>query len=396
MFEEMYRTAKTAKSQRAIFVGWWRNQFYALPKSSSIFDTYWDGELTSDEKDWVGDIKALYDFDITPEQIAWWRFTLTETIKDDMLMYQEYPPTEDYAFILTGITYFPVPKIRDAEKLARDCPAKHYKYVFGANWYDTEAVEANEKLAELTVWEEPQDNGVYVLGAQPAYGPSDWAHQFVVEVYRCYADRLEQVAEFVTMEINTDEFAWVIAHLGGIYRATVNMEMTGAGQSVANQLKILRRQAQQLPQMRSSALQNVLAGMSNYIWRRIDNMAGMSNSVGWVTSHSSHERMLSYFKAGFERDVIELRSVDLLYEMKKFTRAEDGLKPRGNATDGRIIATAFACSAYAEQIHGRLIDMKLTKATSQGPQPEKAMDITVNHTVGNYLKRIGLYGQPNS
>lgn len=397
MFEEMYKTAKAAKSQRAIFCGWWRNQFYVLEKGTPLFETYWDGELTEDEKAWVGDVKHLYDFDITPEQIAWWRWKLTESIKDDMLMYQEFPPTEDYAFILSGVTYFPVAKVRDTEKEARELEPKLYRYVFGNDWQDTEAVESNDKLCELTVWEDPIDTAYYVLGVQPAYGPSDWAHEFIIEVYRCYSDGMEQVAEFATMEINTDQFAWVIAHLAGAYKnSTLNMEMTGAGQSVANELKKLKRQAAVMGGKRGPALMNVLGSMSNYIWRRIDNMGGMSNSIGWVTSHSSHERALSYFKSSFERDLITLRSPELLNEMKKFTRGEDGLKPRGKAGDGRIIATSFACSAYSEQVHGRLIDAKISKNVSHAQESKTPNEITTQRNVSNYLKRIGLYDAHNS
>ena len=37
MFHDMYVTAKRAKTQRAIFCGWWRNQFYSIPAESDIY-----------------------------------------------------------------------------------------------------------------------------------------------------------------------------------------------------------------------------------------------------------------------------------------------------------------------------------------------------------------------
>jgi hypothetical protein len=38
--------------------------------------------------------------------MAWWRWKMYEGIKDDALMYQEFPPTEDYAFVMTGTSFF--------------------------------------------------------------------------------------------------------------------------------------------------------------------------------------------------------------------------------------------------------------------------------------------------
>ena len=52
----------------------------------------------------------------------------------------------------------------------------------------------------------PDNEGV---GADPAYGSSDWADRFCIQVYRCYADGLDRVAEFATSELNTYQFAWV-------------------------------------------------------------------------------------------------------------------------------------------------------------------------------------------
>jgi hypothetical protein len=88
------------------------------------------------------------------------------------------------------------------------------------------------------------DTAYYVIGADPAYGSSDWADRFCIQVYRVYADGLEQVATFATSELNTYQFAWVIAHLAGAYKnSTLNLEVNGPGQAVINELRNLKRQA---------------------------------------------------------------------------------------------------------------------------------------------------------
>lgn len=91
MFQSMWDIAKTSQTQKAIFVGWWRNEFYRIdrktPDGKKIFASYWDGKLGGEEKRWVKDIKQLYGHDVTPEQMAWWRWTVAERIGDETLAY---------------------------------------------------------------------------------------------------------------------------------------------------------------------------------------------------------------------------------------------------------------------------------------------------------------------
>ena len=164
MFHDMYVTAKRARTQRAIFCGWWRNEYYSVPASSAIYKTYWDGKLTGEEKEWTRDIKKLYGIEINSRQMAWWRWKLLEGIKDDSLMYQEFPPTEDYAFVMTGTSFFSHSRCTDSAKASKANVPDFWRYSMGAYFQDTEVIKSTEKLATLKVWEEPVDNGYYVIG----------------------------------------------------------------------------------------------------------------------------------------------------------------------------------------------------------------------------------------
>jgi hypothetical protein len=128
--------------------------------------------LTPEEKEWTRDIKKLYNFEVNSRQMAWWRWKMLEGIKDESLMYQEFPPTEDYAFVMTGTSFFSIARCTDAAKIAKKITYDNYRYVFGANFQDTEVVKSTERLATLKVWEEPVDTAYYVIGADPAYGSS--------------------------------------------------------------------------------------------------------------------------------------------------------------------------------------------------------------------------------
>ena len=393
MFHDMWTTAKKAKTQKAIFCGWWRNQFYTVDASSPIYKTYWDGKLNSEEREWTKEIKKIYNYEINSRQIAWWRWKMYEGLKDESLMYQEFPPTEDYAFIMTGTSFFSTARCTDAAKDAKKMTPDMYRFVFGANFEDTILKPSTDRLATLLIWEEPKPNGFYAIGADPAYGSSDWADRFCLQVYRCYADGMDQVAEFATAELNTYQFAWVICYMAGLYKNSVlNLEIQGGGQAVINEMRNLRRMAasHMNPQV-GRALTDVLAHMQYYLWRRNDSLGGISNSLGWLTTSQTKERMLNYFKDYFERGMLTVKSLELIDEMKSITRDGSQIAAYGRGKDDRVMATGLACAAFAEQMYPNLLRQKLTRAR-QEPNEDKTPDqMAYQKSVQTYLKNIG-YG----
>ena len=394
MFHDMYVTAKRARTQHAIFCGWWRNELYSIPADNQIYKVYWDGKLTGEEKEWTRDIKKLYNIEINSRQMAWWRWKMMEGIKDESLMYQEFPPTEDYAFILSGSSFFSTSRCTDAYKIAKKIDAEYYRYSMGVNFHDTDCLKSTERLATLKVWEEPVDTAYYVIGADPAYGSSDWADRFCILVFRCYADGMEQVCEFATSEMNTYQFAWVIAHIAGAYKnSTLNLEVNGPGQAVINELRNLKRQAANMGTKFGNSLMDVLGHMTNYLWRRQDSLGGPTNSIGWLTTSASKERMLAYMKDYFERGMLAIYSLDTLDEMKTIVRDGGSIEASGRNKDDRVIASALACAAYAEQVQPRLIQMKITRDVSRKKDAHnEPVGEAMNKNVGNYLKKIGVYG----
>jgi hypothetical protein len=391
MYHDMWTVAKKARTQKAIFCGWWRNQLYAADPQSDIYRTYWDGKLSAEEKEWTREVRKIYNYEINSRQMAWWRWKLYEGLKDESLMYQEFPPTEDYAFIMTGSSFFSTARCTDAMKVAKRIEANYFRFSMGANFQDTELLKSNARLSTMTIWEEPMAQGYYVIGADPAYGSSDWADRFCVQVYRCYADGLDQVAEFCTSELNTFQFAWVICYLAGAYRnSTLNLEVNGPGQAVINEMRNLKRQATSMGGQEGKSLHDVLGNMQHYLWRRNDNFGNVSNSIGWVTTHNSKERMLNYFKDYFERNMLQVYSTELLDEMKGIVRDQGTIAAYGRGKDDRVIASALACAAYAEQVQPRLIAMRLTREQKSNQDSSESAEVAqVQKQVGNYLKALG-------
>jgi hypothetical protein len=205
---------------------------------------------------------------------------------------------------------------------------------------------------------------------------------------------MEQVAEFATSEMNTYQFAWVIAHLAGAYKnSTLNLEVNGPGQAVINELRNLKRLAAAQGGRIGRDLLDVLGSMQNYIWRRNDTLGGMSNSIGWLTTSATKERMLNYMKDYFERGMMAIYSMDTIEEMKTMVRDGGSIEATGRNKDDRVIASALAAAAYAEQVQPRLIAQKITRDVSRKQEDFTPEQIAVGRSVSDYLKRIGIYGQ---
>ena len=397
MFHDMYKTAKFAKTQKAIFCGWWRNEYYSVEADSPMYKVYWDGKLTGEEKEWTKEIKKLYGYEVNSRQMAWWRWKMAEGIKDESLMYQEFPPTEDYAFVMTGTSFFSNSRCTEAAKIAKKTVPDCYRYTFGQHFQDTQVLRSTERLGTLRIWEEPDDKGYYVIGADPAYGSSDWADRFCIQVYRAYSDGLEQVAAFATSEMNTYQFAWVIAHLAGAYKnSTLNLEVNGPGQAVINELRNLKRLAANMGNSMGASLMNVYASMTNYIWRKNDSLGGMSSSMGWLTTSATKERMLSYMKDYFERGMMDILDMDTIEEMKTVVRDGGSIEASGRNKDDRVIASALAAAAFAEQVQPQLIGRKITRLVSKVEQNFTPEQLSVGRNVSDYLKKIGVYGDENN
>jgi len=390
MWHDMWAVAKRARTQKAIFCGWWRNELYSADAKSDVYKVYWDGKLSPEEKEWTREIKKLYQVEINSRQIAWWRWKMNEGIKDEALMYQEFPPTEDYAFIMTGSSFFSHARCTDQAKVAKQLLPRFYRFSMGQYFEDTELINSTERMATLKVWEEPVDNAYYVIGADPAYGSSDWADRFCIQIYRCYADGLDQVAEFATSELNTYQFAWVVCYLAGAYKnSTLNLEVNGPGQAVINEMRNLKRQAQTMEPRKARGLMDVLSHMQHYLWRRNDSLGGVSNSLGYLTTHSSKERMLNYFKDYFERGMMNVYSMDLLEEMKSIVRDQGSIAAYGRNKDDRVIATALGCVAFAEQLMPRLLQMRMTRDRKEEAITPVQVPV-VDKQINNYLKAIGV------
>lgn len=397
LFYDMWEEAKKAVSQRAIFVSFWANEFYRAPRDSDVWRAYWGkhGRLTPEERSWIRDVKTLYDVSIDDEQVAWYRWKIAESVGGELMVQQEFPPTEHHAFLATGTQFFGARAISDAIKQtkAQDDP-DFFRLEFKQHFWETEVVQSSHRQATLRIWEHPQPGAQYVLGCDPAYGSSELHDNHCVSVWRAFGNRVVQVAEFCDADLPTYACAWAMCWLAGAYEpCLVNLEINGPGQVIYNEITNLRKIAalKQAPQSR--ALMNVVRNIQHFLYKRVDQISGAPNALHWQTTHASKERAMNTFRDYFERGIAEPKSPQLVDEMKGIAR-EEGSAPEASSRtkDDRVTAASLAVVAWAEMLMIRLAILGVSYERQMEQQQVRAAqtgsDVT-SRMVQNMLNRVG-------
>ena len=91
--------------------------------------------------------------------------------------------------------------------------------------------------------------------------------------------------------------------------------------------------------------------------------------------------------------MMEINDMDTIEEMKTLVRNNGSIEASGRNKDDRVIASALAAAAFAEQVQPRLIAQKITRQVSRIQDDFTPEQLTVGRNVSDYLKMIGVYGQ---
>lgn len=400
-YEEMWQDAQGAVSIKPIFITWWSNDFYRCKRGSREWRQYWGHKArpTSQEIDWIKHVKTDFDFDLDDEQLAWYRFQRAEKITDEEDLYQEYPTTPEDAFQATGSKFFSGKSLLPHYRRVMGEPIpKTYRFQFGDEFTETQLIESSLKTAHLKIWEDPlgitngRPDAFYCIGGDPAYGSSENSDRYVAQVFRCWANRFEQVAELCVTDMSTDTFAWVICYLCGCYQPCVyNLEVNGPGKAVISEIDRLKKMAGvALHPWQSKTMLDVVRYMREFLYVKVDSISKRPQGVHTLTTSNEKDGYMSSLKSGFERGMVVPHSRLLLDEMKSIIRDGVWIGADGNGKDDRVIGTALAYKAWMEQLRTRLIHLNLVWV----PEEERLVQPVTNDTVAgrmvlNYLQTIG-------
>lgn len=354
-FYDMWQEARQDPTQRACFIGWWTKDTYRLERDTKAYAANWDGILSNDEKELTEEVERDFGHKISDKQWAWWRHKNRQLMGEGQgFGEQEFPTTAERAFLMTGKPFFPRMELKRGLERAYGIAFKGYRYHMTDNFADMKVEQVvREREVELSVFEEPQAGGVYALGADPAYGTSlqgnSWNDNFVVQVLRCYADRVVQVAEYSTDDISTEQFAWVIAHLAGWYRNTrLVLEITGPGVAVWQALKHLRNEitvGHRAQMAKDRGIQHILAHMNNYLYMRQDSFGSAAMLHLKMNADIKHQ-IMSRLKDAMLLGSIDIASVPLFEEMKTIINDSGWIGAEGKGKDDKVLALAQAYRGY--------------------------------------------------
>ena len=219
----------------------------------------------------------------------------------------------------------------------------------------------------------------------------------IASVWRCYGDRIVQVAEFVDAAIATYQFAWVIVYLSGAYgsrgngggTSMLNLEVNGPGTAVLNEIQNMKKQRYQEASRGDRSLMDVMGNMSDYLYRKYDSIYGSMSALHTVTTFQMKERMMNVYRDYFERGMLVPRSHELVEEMKSVVRDEGSAPaaPSGQHDD-RVIAACLACLAYNDALRQSLLSRGFNYDYVH-KEVKETMEEPIARSVQKFMREIG-------
>lgn len=387
--------AKVDRHMRFIFLGFWSQPTYSIPKHDPDFRIYWDGHLTVDEINRAKYVKEHYKYIIKPEQIAWWR--RESEFKQEEYMLRHYPWTEREAFIASGTGFFPAARTLEiSEQLSPiGPPYRGYKYIFNERFLSSRIEQVKDPdHAMLKVWEAPEPNGIYVIGVDPSGGGGGESDDHAIQVLRCYADRVVQIAEFQSNHPLTYQLAWVLAHLAGAYKDHIcNLEVTGVGAAVLPEVRNLRQLAERgilQGEPGTESILNLIGAVRWFLYKRPDTLGGAGNVIAWKANADNKYQTYSELRDSLMLRRLEIRSPKLIQQLQSIVE-DDGWIGAGQDTgenDDLVSALVLAHHAWIEWRRPMLVARNISWDSVKGERPPQDMGNVLSFAFSQHMSMI--------
>lgn len=373
---DMWNSAREDPShQKCHFTGWWGKDFQKIPKTHPDFARYGLIPVSPEEHERINEVRERYGWNISIEQLAWFRRHVdpsvdaadggSQIVEADSLQLVEQPWTEDDAFASGNSIFFDAKQLTDIAKRHASNKFKGYTYFCGYDFMNMRVIPAmNLRSVQLKVWDEPDPDGVYVVAVDPAFGTSEENDRSCIQVLRCYADGLDQVAEYAWPLITTEQLSWVIAHILGYYRnCYFVLELNGPGDAVFRSLKNLKREITRgtLHGVSiSDDFDNIFANVKFFIFQKSDTMFAGSALMMKTTGDMKvtiMEKLRDYVSNG----MLHIKSVNAIDEMKSVERKGDSIEASGANKDDRVLSLAFGVHYWQDSIRLKLSQQRITR-----------------------------------
>jgi hypothetical protein len=276
--------------------------------SGNFFHQLWVGSQTGANK-FVG---IFYPWDADGERNDDWYNDKSRNMAQWQL-HQEYPRSPDEAFIKSGNPVFDIDLLNSIVPIEADVG-----YFYEASDGSASFVPSDE--GELSIWEFPQPDGVYVIGGDVAEGlqHGDYSSAHIINA------KDGNVVAHWHGHIEPDLFGEALAELGWWYNgALLGVENNNHGLTTVK------------------AAQRV--GYRNlYRTRKLGNIRSeATEQLGWRTTTTSKPLMIDELVAAIRNEDIVLVCSKTIAELRTFVRKSNG-RMNGSPYDDRTISLAIA------------------------------------------------------
>jgi hypothetical protein len=351
-YEQWKKAKKNLTSQRKlsnfypIFFGWLTFPEYKRPFIATKEKTDFVATLDEEEQYLHNRHKASL------EQLNWRRSKILDFDDDVEKFHQEYPTTDEEAFISKGIPYFPKKKLLELKGLCKPPIRVGDISEFGF---------VEDPDGALQVWEPPIPDEEYVLAADAGEGRvnGDLSTIEVLKVPKG-SPLVKQVAEWKGL-IDPVQFAGKIASLGFWYNE---------GLAVPEK---------QHPGLTTIAeLQNIYWNI--YHWKYLDKQKQtQTNLLGWETNAATKPILCNYVAACISAGILEINSDDLVDEMLSFVRSANGAGEGDyNCHDDLVMAYMIGVFALGNSYALGSLLQRLGQFKDQTKEPERFKRVRVS------------------
>lgn len=376
LWYKMWEEAKADNHMRTLFSGWWAKDNQILRRDDPDWERYASQPPTSREIKRMREVQERYDWKITPEQLAWVRRNSNPNPEDagdapvefeattDQLAEQAW--VEEDCFQLPGSNFFPPEALQKQATINVKHKFQTWAFFHGVEFPDLRVERArNSRAIELKVWEEPVNESVYVVAADPAFGYNEKNDRSAIQVGRCYADGVEQVAEYAWPLIATDQFAHVILAIAAWYAGDTSevyliVELNGPGDAVWKEIRETMKRVRAphyAARMAEKGLPDVFRNVRHYIYSRADSMGG-GRAWQFKSGPQIKETMMMQLQAATGNGTLIVRSMAALEEMKTVQRDGASIEATGEAKDDRVASLGMMVVCWFERVRAKLASAK--------------------------------------
>lgn len=319
------------------FYQWWKTKEYRLNFETKNMRTKFLNDIDRNKGEWIYDrLRWLRDEKTLDENQLYWYFKKYKGYIDKELIKQEYPCTEDEAFVSSGRCFFNVEtivkRIDQLEKIRN-------KGILDIGYFDFDIIVKNDKKVLtnikwvsdingcIKIYERPKEKYPYVLGGDTSGDGSDNFTGVVIN------NVTEKTAAVLKHEKDETFYTRQIYCLGKYY----NWALVGLENNFSTYPTKMLSEEYEYPNL--------------FVRERIDSFTNKKEkSFGFETTKKSRPIILAELQRIFNEEIEKITDIEILKEALTFIKNEKGRpEAQEGSHDDLIMGTAITYSIKSQQ-----------------------------------------------